>query len=63
MTETTNYLTSEELAEYLRYDNMDAFWSARRRGQLPPAIRRGNRLLWAKKTVDAWLEARQEQPA
>jgi len=58
--QTDELLTYEELGELLKLKKT-AMAAAKRRGDLPPAIRIGRKnLRWRRKTVEAWLEQREE---
>jgi len=58
--QTDELLTYEELGELLRLKKT-AIAAAKRRGDLPPAIRIGRKnLRWRRSTVEAWLEQREE---
>jgi len=57
---TDELLTYDELGELLRLKKT-AMAAAKRRGDLPPAIRIGRKnLRWRRQTVQAWLEQREE---
>jgi len=57
--QTDELLTYEELGELLRLKKT-AMAAAKRRGDLPPAIRIGRKnLRWRKATVEAWLKERE----
>jgi predicted DNA-binding transcriptional regulator AlpA len=59
--QTDELLTYEELGELLRLKKT-AMAAAKRRGDLPPAIRIGRKnLRWRRQTIQAWLEE-QERP-
>lgn len=57
------YLTTTEAAHYLRLPNARALIVHRSRHKGPPGIRFGNRLLFTKEGLDAYLQARQEATA
>jgi len=58
--QTDELLTYEELGELLRLKKT-AMAAAKRRGDLPPAIRIGRKnLRWRRATVEAWLKEREE---
>jgi len=58
--QTDELLTYDELGELLRLKKT-AMAAAKRRGDLPPAIRIGRKnLRWRRTTVEAWLEQREE---
>jgi len=57
--QTDELLTYDELGELLRLKKT-AMAAAKRRGDLPPAIRIGRKnLRWRRQTVQAWLEQRE----
>jgi len=57
--QTDELLTYEELGELLRLKKT-AMAAAKRRGDLPPAIRIGRKnLRWRRATVEAWLKERE----
>lgn len=57
--QTDKLLTYEELGELLRLKKT-AMAAAKRRGDLPPAIRIGRKnLRWRRQTVEAWLKERE----
>jgi len=61
--QTDELLTYEELGELLKLKKT-AMAAAKRRGDLPPAIRIGRKnLRWRRQTVEAWLEQREEPVA
>lgn len=49
--------TTPEAAHYLRLSE-EALLSLRHRGNAPPAVRVGRRLLWPPEAVEAWLDAK-----
>jgi len=58
--QTDELITYEELGELLRLKKT-AMAAAKRRGDLPPAIRIGRKnLRWRRATVEAWLREREE---
>jgi len=58
--QTDELLTYDELGELLRLKKT-AMAAAKRRGDLPLAIRIGRKnLRWRRSTVDAWLKEREE---
>ena len=50
---------AEDLAR-IRGSSLEAIYTARLRGQLPPASRLGRRLAWRRSDVEAWFAERQE---
>ncbi len=59
MLPTSQLLTASDLAAKIRTTEA-AIYTARYRGELPPAIKRGRRLLWRSEDVDRWLASKVE---
>lgn len=57
-----DYLTIDELAQYLRTTER-AIRRWRERGTCPPAARVGARLLFERSDIDAWVTSRREESA
>jgi len=55
-------IDSQELREILSIGRT-AFWEAKRRGNLPPAIYIGRSLRWHPDTVTQWLKENEKQTA
>lgn len=55
-------LTTEEAADRLRC-SPQALYNLRHRGEAPRAFRRGRRLLWPERDLNAWVAAQVEASA
>ena len=57
--ELCRYIRPTELQKLLGYRSRQALWKARRRGDLPPAVKIGaNAIGWREDVLRAWLDSR-----
>ena len=55
------YLTTEEAARYLRL-GVSTLNQWRGKGQGPPFLRAGKKVMYLLADLDAWMESRREEP-
>jgi predicted DNA-binding transcriptional regulator AlpA len=59
MQNTSRLLSAVDFADRL-HTTPGAIYTARHRGDLPPAIKVGKRVLWRESDVERWLDERRE---